>query len=140
MNIPKKTPQGFKRISLVKKVPPELDWYFIVTYENPNKQQVVFHYEPHRNIRCWQEPWKQDLAAFQPSGSTEGCSFYIESSVNNKTVNLHWFLWNKGNNTYHVYDKESVLTSREVVDMAESVRPEIVIAKDVTKKGYKYNE
>lgn len=134
MNIPEKIPKGFKRISIVKKIPPELDWYFIATYENPKKQQVIFHYEPHRNIRCWQERWKKDLAVFKPAGSSEGCSFYIDNFVNNKPVSLHWFLWNKDNNTYHIYDKESVLTNQEAMDMAKSIGPERVIAKDLTNK------
>lgn len=134
VNTPKKVPAGFRRVNIEKKIPPEKDWYFIVTYENPKKQQVVFHYEPHRNIRCGQDPWKKDLAVFKPAGSGEGCSFYIENFVNNKQANLHWFLWNKGDNTYHIYDQESVLTNQEIMSMAESVGAEIVIAKDLTNK------
>ncbi len=134
MNIPNKIPKGFKRISIVKKIPPEKDWYFIATYENAKKQQIIFHYEPRRNIRCGQDPWKKDLSVFRPTGSSEGCSFYLEHLKNNKTARLHWFLWKKDNATYSMYDQESVLTGREVIGMAESIKPEKVIAKDLTNK------
>lgn len=133
-NIPNKIPQGFKRISIVKKIPPEKDWYFIVTYENPQKQQIIFHYEPHRDIRCEGGFWQKNLLDFRPAGSSKGCSFYMDQLKNNKFVQLHWFLWNKDDKTYHIYDQESVLAEKEVMNMADSVGQKIVIVQDLTKK------
>jgi hypothetical protein len=135
MNIPQKIPQGVKRIRLEKKTPPEFDWIFITTYENTNKQQVVFNQEPHRNIRCTGDKWQENLSVFKPTGSSEGCSFYIAYlNKENKTVRLHWFLWNINNTTYAIYDRESILSKQESMDLAESIKPEIVIAKDLTNK------
>lgn len=134
VNIPKKNPPGFKRVNIVKRIPPEKDWYFVTTYENSDKKQVIFNYEPQRNIRCGQDWWKMNLEVFRPKNSTLGCSFYQEHLNNqNKMTKLHWFLWNVDNNTYHIYDEESLLTNQEVMEMAESVGREIVIAKDLTK-------
>mgnify|MGYP001592041588 CR=1 FL=1 len=134
VNIPKKIPQGFKRISIVKKIPPEKDWYFIATYENAKKQQLIFHYEPHRDIRCEGGFWQKNLLDFRPAGSSKGCSFYMDQLKNNKPVQLHWFLWNRDDKTYHIYDQESVLAEKEAMDMADSVGQKIVIAQDLTKK------
>ncbi len=133
INIPKKVPRGFKRVSIEKKIPPEKDWYFIVTYENSKKQQIIFNYEPERPIRCEGGFWQKNLSEFRPAGSSKGCSFYMDQLKNNKFVQLHWFIWNRGNKTYHIYDQESVLAEKEVMDMADSVGQKIVIAKDLTK-------
>lgn len=135
VNVPKKIPKGFKRISIVKKIPPELDWYFIVTYENAKKQQIIYNFEPQRALSCEGGFWQKNLSEFRPAGSSKGCSFYMDVYKNKTTpVRLHWFLWNKGNRTHHIFDQESILTDKEVMDMADSVGQKLVIAQDLTNK------
>ncbi len=134
INKPDYIPKEFKKISVVKKIPPEKGWVFITTYENSQRQQINFDAEPHRNIRCWQEQWKKNLKLFRPKNSIDGCSFYMDYLNNNKTETLHWFLWNVDNNTYAIYDQESILTNQEAIDMAQSISPQINIVKDLTLK------
>lgn len=132
IGMPTKMPQGFRRISVEKKIPPEKDWYFIVTYENTKKQQIIFNYEPQRPLFCDGGFWQKNLSVFKPKGSSKGCSFYLDVYKNNKPVQLHWFLWNRGDKTYSIYDHESILTDKEAMTVANSVGQQLVIAQDLT--------
>lgn len=131
--IPGKVPNGFSQTSIIKKTPIEKDWLFAATYINNKNKQIVFHFEPIRNIRCYSEPWKKNLKKFAPINSIKGCSFSLDYMNNNKPTILRWYLWNKDKYTYHIYDKESILTHQEAIDFANSVKHQLFIAKDETK-------
>lgn len=136
INLPNKIPNGFTRRSIEKRLPPDIAWMFIVKYENDKSQQIIYKIEPQRAFICEGNYWKEGRLEFKPIGSSDGCSMY-QGDMNNLQKNsvkklLHWFVWNKDNVTYNIFDPESILTNKEAMDMADSISQQTIIAKIIT--------